>query len=176
MRRTVALSFLSLMLLSLASAQQTTTEVDWKSLAWLIGDWTGAGSGDPGRGSGDFSFQPDLQGQILVRKSFAEYPASGDKPAHRHDDLMVLYAEGKRLRATFFDSEGHVIRYAIDAAAEGRTVTFVSDATQEAPRFRLTYHKTGDNTLAGTFEIAPPGKPDAFAKYLEWTAKKHDKK
>ena len=176
MRTTIALSFVSLMLLSFASAQQTKPNTDWKPLGWLIGDWTGAGSGDPGRGSGDFSFQPDLQGKVLVRKSVAEYPATADKPAQRHDDLMVIYAEGNGLRAIFFDSEGHVIRYAIDASGEGSTVTFVSDEASAAPRFRLMYRKTGDNTLAGTFEIAPPGKPDAFAKYLEWTAKRRDKK
>lgn len=172
MRRKIILSVVSLILLPIASAHQTKPEANWKSLAWLVGDWTGAGSGDPGRGSGDFSFQPDLQGKILVRKSFAEYPASADKPAHRHDDLMVVYEEGNGLRAMFFDNEGHVIPYTIDAQRGGSTVTFLSDAT----RFRLTYRRTGDNTLAGTFEVAPPGKPGAFAKYLEWTAKRQDKK
>jgi len=170
MRRILALCFASLVLLPIAASQQTKPGVDWKPLAWLIGDWTGSGSGAPGQGSGSFSFQPDLQGKVLLRKSFAEYPATADKPGYRHDDLMIVYPEGKGFRAIYFDSEEHVIRYAINVSEDGSAVEFVSDGAAGAPRFRLTYHKTGETTLAGKFEIAMPDKP--FATYLEWTAQK----
>ena len=170
MRRILAACYAVLVLLPAAWAQQTKPGVDWKPLAWLIGDWTGSGSGGPGQGSGNFSFQFDLQGKILVRKSFAEYPASAGRPAYRHDDLMVVYPEGGGFRAVYFDSEEHVIRYAINVSGDGSTVEFVSDAAEAAPRFRLTYHKTSETTLTGKFEIAPPDKP--FATYLEWSAQK----
>ena len=170
MRSRLALSIAAFLLLSPAASPQTNPDVDWKPLAWLIGDWIGSGSGEPGQSSGNFSFQPDLQNKVLIRRSFAAYPATGEKPAYRHDDLMVVYPEGKGLQAVYFDSEGHMIRYAVEAAADGNTVTFVSDAPAAAPHFRLTYHKTGDTTLSGKFEVAPPGKP--FTTYLEWTAQK----
>ena len=44
--------------------------------------------------------------------------------------------------------------------------------TRTIARFRLTYTRSSSTTLRGTFEIAPPGKPDAFALYLSWTAHK----
>ena len=83
---------------------------DWQPLQFLIGNWTGEGSGTPGNGAGAFSFEPDLQRHILVRKSFAEYPPANGKPAYRHDDLLIVYREDGQLRAIYFDNEDHVIR------------------------------------------------------------------
>ena len=173
MRRTFRLCFVAFALLSAATAQQTKPAPDWKALAWLVGDWSGAGNGAPGQGSGGFSFQFDLQGKVLVRKSFAEYPAAGEKPAYRHDDLMVVYPEAEGFKAVYFDNEEHMIRYSIDTSTDG-TVTFVSDGPASAPRFRLAYHKTGETTLTGKFEVAPPDKP--FSTYLEWSAQKKSAK
>ena len=66
---------------------------DWGAIQYLVGNWTGEGGGVPGQGVGGFSFQPDLHGKILVRKSRAEYPATKDRPAFEHDDLMIVYRE-----------------------------------------------------------------------------------
>jgi hypothetical protein len=170
MHKILAIYFTTLVLLSPATAQQPSSGGNWKPLAWLIGDWIGSGGGTRGQASGSFSFEPDLQGKILVRRSFAEYPAVADKPAYRHDDLMVVYREGRGFKAIYFDNEENVIRYAINVSADGGVVEFVTEATPAAPRFRLTYRKTGETTLAGELETAPPGKP--FATYLEWTAQK----
>ena len=176
MRRKMILLVFALAVPLLLEAQETKPAVDWKPLSWLIGDWTATGGGGPGQGSGGFSFHEDLQARVIVRRNFSEYPATPTKPASRHDDLMIVYREGKDFRADYFDNEGHVIRYAIDIAGDGNTVTFMSDERSPGPRFRLTYHKTAETTLAGIFEIAPPGKPNEFAKYLEWTAQKQSAK
>jgi hypothetical protein len=150
---------------------------DWGSAQFLIGQWVGEGSGQPGAGTGAFSFTPDVQGRVLLRRSFAEYPAAGGKPAARHDDLMVVYhGETGELRAIYFDSEGHVIRYAgIETAG---AVVFVSDGKPDEIRYRLTYTATGIATGTATgkdnlklqFEIAAPGKE--FATYLEASARR----
>src|SRR5215831_18434971 len=63
----------------------------WKGLQFLVGNWVGiAGEKDTplGAAQGPFSFEIQLNKQIMVRKSAAEY-ASGEK----HDDLMVIYAD-----------------------------------------------------------------------------------
>ncbi|MGO9231334.1 MAG: hypothetical protein ACLQKA_19260 [Bryobacteraceae bacterium] len=101
------------------------TAGDWGPVQFLVGRWTGEGGGEPGAGSGAFTLAPDLQGKILVRKSFAAYPAAADRPAFRHDDLIVVYRDGPsaELRAMYWDNEGHVIAYTVKPASDGG-VTF----------------------------------------------------
>jgi hypothetical protein len=147
----------------------------WKDLRFLIGEWTGeGGGGSVGPGMGAYSFLPDLGGKILVRRNVADYPAANGNPAVHHEDTMTVYleADGKVPEAIYFDSEGHVIHYALEVDAAARMVRFVSPALQGQPRYRLTYRESGKDLVAGLFEVAPPGKPEAFNKYMEWTARR----
>jgi hypothetical protein len=115
-----------------------------------------------------------LQGKVLVRKNHADYPATKDRPAFSHDDLMVIYreAEGARACAIYFDNEGHVIHYNASLSEDGTTWVFLSDPTPSAPRYRLTYTKEKNGMLGIKFEIALPGKPDAFSTYIEAQARR----
>jgi hypothetical protein len=152
---------------SVAFAQTSSKPDDrWAPLAFLIGEWTGEGGGGPGQGSGGFSFLPDQDGKILIRKNRADYPASKDRPAFSHTDLTIVYQESPetKLRAIYFDMEDHVIHYTVEPSADGNSVQFVSE------NFRLTYRKAGADGLALKFEIAPPGKPGAYATYIDATA------
>jgi hypothetical protein len=115
---------------------------DWTDMKVLTGEWIGEGSGKPGAGAGEFSFVPELQGKILVRRSFAEYPGT------RHDDLMIVYREGDATRADYYDSEGHVIRYAVQV--DGQRIVFVSDGP---PKYRLTYTALPEDKLRVQFDI-----------------------
>ena len=141
---------------------------DFGPAQFLVGNWAGEGGGQPGQGAGEFSFVPDLQGKILVRKSFSAYPAANGKPAFRHDDLMIVYRDETThaLRATYYDSEGHVIPYSVKPAEGG--VVFVSEGAASGTRFRMTYTSTGKDALKFKFEIAAPGKE--FAPYIEAAA------
>jgi hypothetical protein len=139
-------------------------------LAFLLGQWDGMGSGRPGQASGAFAFSMGLQGRVIVRTSFAEYPASKAAPATRHEDLMIIYPEaGAGIAADYYDSEGHHIRYAVTTPAPGEAV-FLSEVPSGAPKFRLTYTIRPDSLLRGEFAMAPPGKPEEFARYLAWTS------
>ena len=136
----------------------------WKKLNFLVGDWTGvAGEKDTqlGAAQGDFSFQPQLNGKIILRKNNARYDSGV-----RHDDLMVIYLDSPNdtPRAIYFDSEGHTIRYGIAFPAENRVV-FESDGSQAGPRYRLTYWMEG-SALNGRFEVAPPSSD--YKIYLSW--------
>jgi hypothetical protein len=148
---------------------QPATDPRWAPLAFLIGEWVGEGGGGPGQGTGEFSFQPDLGGAILIRKNVSRYPATKDKPAYSHTDLLIV---DSTLRAIYFDDEGHTIHYAVEPLPDGKGVQFLSDAVATQPRYRLTYRKTGDDQVAIRFEIAPPGKPEAFSTYIEATARR----
>src|SRR2546429_2603765 len=115
---------------------------DWGALHYLIGNWTAEGGGAPGQAAGSFSFAPDLQGRVLVRKSRADYPATKDKQASTHDDLMIVFREPDQsaegaLRAVYFNSEGHVIRYAVTMF--GDRIDFASEPSRSAPQYRFDY-------------------------------------
>ena len=149
------------------SAQQQTKTPDWIPWRFLLGEWVGEGGGEPGQATGGSIFALDLQNAILVRKNLAEYPATEDRPAMRHEDLMIIYQQSESTRAVYFDNEGHVIQYAASASPDGTTWAFLSEPQAGAPRYRFVYTKeTADSVRIG-FDIAPPGKPEAFSSYIQ---------
>jgi hypothetical protein len=145
----------------------------WEPYQYLVGDWVGEGGGRPGQGTGRFSFRWDLQKHVLVRRNVAEFPAAQGRPAAVHEDLMVIHpAEKGAMKAVYFDSEGHVIHYTVEAAKDRGTLVFVSDPSPSAPRFRLSYVKRQGDEVLIKFEMSPPGKPDGFRTYLEGKARR----
>jgi len=126
------------------------------AVAPLLGKWTAEADPKQPGVTGWTTFERGLGDRVIVRRNHASYPARDAKPASEHDDLMVVFAEEGRLRADYWDSEGHVIRYDVQAPAANRLV-FVSEPRGGGPRFRLTYVWPDAGKLALTFEIAPPG-------------------
>jgi hypothetical protein len=153
-------------------AQQPRSTNEWKEFDFLLGDWTWVGGGQPGQGNGVSTFRLDLNGTVLVRKTHLDYPATKERAAFAHDDLIYVYHDppDNSVHAIFFDGEGHVIRYALTAASGGNSVEFVSDAAPGGTRCRMTYARAGADSVTEKFEIAPPGKPNDFATYVEFTA------
>jgi hypothetical protein len=137
----------------------------WKPFAFLLGSWEAAGGGVPGASAGTFSFQPDVQGHVLVRRN------ESTTPGGRHEDLMVLYQEAPgRFRASYFDNEEHVIQYAVTTSDSPPSAVFLTEDVPGRPRFRLSYVLSPDGTLMNRFEIAPPGAD--FRTYLEGMARR----
>jgi hypothetical protein len=157
---------------------QKTSDANLNQLKFLFGDWVGEGSGEPGQGTGGFSFHLDLQGKILVRKSYAEYPATKEKPAYRHDDLMIFYYDdaSSSLRADYFDNEGHPIEYRVHVAPDGKSCSMESAPSANAPSYRLSYAEAGPGQLKLEFETAPPGNPPQFQTYIDASARRRSSK
>ncbi len=145
---------------------------DWSKFQHLTGHWVGEGNGQPGQGTGGFSFQADLDGNILVRKSHTEFPATSARPAFTHDDLMVIYPDysGVPSKAIYWDNEKHTIEYAVSFTE--KAIVFTSAASPHVPRFRLSYETIDANTINVKFEMAQPGSPEDFKMYLEGKSKK----
>ena len=153
-----------------ASADEKT----WDALRELEGEWVGEGTGQPGVGSGGFSITYDVQKTILVRRNFAEYPATKDRPAFRHDDLMIMYrTPSGDTRADYWDNERHIIHYSV--LNRQNEIILTSDPASGEPRFRFTYVQQERGRLKMKFEIAPPGKPDDFKPYIEAAARRKEK-
>lgn len=138
------------------------SEDRWADWRFLVGEWIGAGGGAPGEAeSGGTRFSLELAGQVLVRRNWARYPATSDRPAFSHEDVMYVYPQRDRWLAVYFDTEGHVIRYRA-TIGDGRAV-FESDADERGARYRLRYLARGPE-LDLSFEVAPPG--GEFAEYI----------
>jgi hypothetical protein len=150
-----------MLMLALCASMPLCAQDDaaWKKLDFLIGKWIGvAGPKETplGAGQGAFSFQPELNRKIIVRRNEARYESGAS-----HDDLMVIYLEGGP-RAIYFDSEGHTIHYLVSFPA-AESVVFESEAGQ-GPLYRLSYWME-KGVLQGKFEVG--GKT-----YLTWGARK----
>lgn len=145
----------------------------WAPWRFLIGTWTAEGAGQPGQGTGSFSFEFGLEEKFLVQKSRLDFSATKDRPAFHHNDLMVIFPipGTTRLRAVYTDNEGHVIHYSANFSEDSQSLVFLSDPERASPRYRLSYTKAKDGALEMKFEIAPPDKPNAFSTYLEGVAR-----
>jgi hypothetical protein len=144
---------------------------NWEAWQFLLGEWVGEGTGEPGQGAGRFTFALDLQQTILVRRNHTDFPATTGPQPSAHDDLMVVYQQaGGPTRAIYFDNEGHVINYSVELSRGAGAVIFLSDPVPSAPRFRLSYAQEQGQALRITFEIAPPDRPQQFFAYLDGRA------
>jgi hypothetical protein len=135
--------------LTLALASPAAASDSWARWRFLLGEWAGTGSGDPGAGSGGSTFALQLDENILVRHSRADYPAAAGRPAVAHRDLLIVYpgASDSLFRAAYFDNEGHVIQYRVLVPAAGGRAIFDSEGTDPGPRFRLAYQAMAGDSL-----------------------------
>ena len=142
----------------------------WVKWSFLIGEWIGEGSGQPGQGNGSFSFYPDLDRNILVRKNHTGFPAAGNIPATKHDDLLIIYPENEETpsKAIYFDNEGHVIHYSI--SYRDSSVFLTSEKKTGNPVFRLTYTPSGKDFVVTKFEMSRDG--EVFMTYIEGKSKR----
>ncbi len=158
------------------SGQSREPDDPWQQWKFLIGDWVGSGSGQPGEGIGSFSMARELDGKILVRKAVTAYPPKpGEKTGLRHEDLTIIYPSQSGdggCRAVYFDNEGHVIHYVVTVSAKEPSVVFESEESAGAPRFRLEYATVSGGEVLVTFSIAPPGRP--YRTYVQGKVRRKD--
>jgi hypothetical protein len=153
------------LLVSMFSTSFAQQNPSWEKWEWLIGEWIGEGTGKPGKGGGFFTFAPDLDKKILVRKSHSEYPAADNKPKVTHNDLMIVYPDytGNPSSAIYFDNEGHTINYSI--VYSDKSIVLTSNKIPDVPVFRLTYTMLDYETVNTKFEISKDG--EKFTTYIE---------
>lgn len=144
--------------------------ITWGKWNWLISEWVGEGSGQPGQGGGYFTFKTDLDNNILVWKGHTEIVASENKPKVIHDDLMIIYPGISRssTKAIFFDNEGHTIKHSVIFSEN--SIILTSEKIPDVPVFRFTYTLLDTETVNTKFEMSRDGI--AFAMYIEGKSKK----
>jgi hypothetical protein len=142
----------------------------WKPLQFLVGTWEAEtiGGSSGATGSGRYAFRMELKNHVLVRRTIGNECKGPADFNCEHNDIVYIYADspGGRLKAIFFDNEGHVIHYDV-SVPHADCVIFSSDPAAPEPVYRLSYELKGKE-LFGKFEIRMPGKRD-FTPYLEWS-------
>ena len=122
--------------------------------------------------AGTYTFQRELGKRILARHSKTSTGCKGPETFDcDHGDLLYVYQEqpNQGLKAIYFDNEGHVIHYDVSTPTPN-TAIFLSETSQQGPRFRLVYELKG-TSMAGKFQMQIPGQAD-WKSYLEWTGSK----
>ena len=139
----------------------------WEKWQYLLGEWKGEGSGQPGSGAGTFTLKPKLGGSILERKGRTEITATSAQPASVHEDVMIIYKnrEGNPVKSIYFDNENHVINY--DITYSENKIILTSEPNPAAPRFRLIYEMLENRLMNTRFEMAMPNAPEVFKTYIE---------
>ncbi len=162
-----------IMALTVAPSFAQSASDPWRELAFLEGTWEAKTAGNgPVTASGTYTFTMELRNHILARHSTNDAGCKAPTDFNcEHSDLLYVYqdAPGERLKAIYFDNEGHVIHYNV-SAPEATTAQFLSDSSESGPQFRLIYELKG-STMSGKFEMRMPGNAD-WKSYLEWSGKK----
>src|SRR5579863_1629741 len=126
LRNLVALALMSVAVLSAQDAADP-----WKPLRFLMGTWEARSSGGGVQSSGSYTFQTELRGHVLVRRS-ATSDCKGPLDFNcEHSDILYIYpgGAGSAFQAVYFDNEGHVIHYAV-STPNPTTAILLSDEKQ----------------------------------------------
>jgi hypothetical protein len=143
----------------------------WKPLNFLLGTWEAKTGGQKVQAAGNYTFQLELNGTVMARRSDL---ASCKGPADfdcNHGDMLYLFHDAAQgpgdtgIRAIYFDSEGHVIHYLVSLPTP--TTAVFQSVAGPGPQFRLTYELAG-NQMKGKFQVEPPGSA-TYQTYLEWS-------
>lgn len=155
-----------------ASIGQQKQGPNWDAWKVLQGKWVGEGQNEQAQGSGYFTFEPDLQNKVWMRKNHAEYPGKDGNAIH--DDLMIVYFDGitGKTRAFYCDTEGHVIHYTAEFSTDGKKLVFLGDRNEGVPQFRLTYIFDMPGHMSLTLEMSPPSSPNEWRQVVKGKVRK----
>lgn len=166
----IAVASFALNLAQSDPAPSASAEDPWKALSFLEGTWDSrTQSGSAGaQVSGTYTFKAELNHHVLARHSEQAGCKAPKAFDCQHDDLLYIYQEsqGQPLRAIYFDSEGHVIHYAVSTPGP-TTALFLSPSSPSGPQFQLLY-QLKDAVMSGKFQMRLPGQ-SAWKSYLEWS-------
>ena len=164
----VPLKKLTVMLLVLPMLAAATSQSDkqdiWQPLRFLEGVWEGRGEGPGGVSAVVLEYRFILDGNFLQGATKARFePQAENAKGEIHEDIELLsYDQGRKvfvLRG--FYSEGFVNRYIGQISADGSTLTFETEAVENAPkgtRAKLVFLKKGPAELKQSFHVAWPGR------------------
>jgi len=138
----------------------------WKPVRFLLGEWRGTASGQPGTGTVSRRYELVLGNRFVHERNTSTYlPRQPGKAGevHEHWSFMSYDRAQKVIRLRQFHQEGFVNSYVLSHRASSATkLVFESEQFENldnAWRARETYEVVSGDEFVEIFELAPPGKP-----------------
>lgn len=131
----------------------------WTPFEYFVGTWRGTGSGQPGAGQYERSYEFVLNKKFLHVRNKSTYP-SGEV----HEDWGFMSYDKKRKLFVYrqFHIEGFVNQFVLGSmASDSRSFTFVSESIENIAdgwRAKESYQLLSPDEFIETFELAEPGK------------------
>jgi hypothetical protein len=141
----------------LTSAAAQTNETGLARLSFMVGEWRGTSSGDPGDGKVERVCTKVLNDRFIECRTTTTYPP---QPKNKKGEVHVerafySYDKGsQKLRLRQFHGEGFVNSY-----TEAEALSFVTVEIENIPagwRARETYEHSSPDAWSERFELAEP--------------------
>lgn len=163
MKRTLAFALVVPLLAAVGAGQGQKKDV-WEPLRFLEGTWEGRGEGGSGASTVVQEYRFVLGGNFLRMTTRSEFkPQEKNPEGEVHEDLgLFSYDAGRKvfvLRG--FYVEGFVNRYVGQVSEDGQTLTFETEAVENAPpgtRAKLLFLRKPDGGLEQSFHVAWPNR------------------
>jgi len=161
----------------LALAQNTKKDSLWLPMKFFVGEWTGTGESEVGKGFYERTYKTILNNNFIEIKNKTTYPPTDKNPKGEvHEDIgYISYDRAKKkfvLRQ--FHIESFVNTYILDSISpDGKTIVFITEQIENIPtgwKARETYKIINDNEFVEIFELAEPNKD--FFIYTQATFKR----
>lgn len=142
----------------------------WAPMRFMVGDWQGTASGEPGTGTVVRHYEFILGGQFMHERNTSTFPPQEKNKAgevHEHWSLFSHDKKRKTLLFRQFHQESFVVTYALNPALSTPSrLVFDSEQAENIPsswKARETYDLISADEFTETFELSQAGKP--FAVY-----------
>ena len=147
------------------SGQANRKDSLWLILRPFVGEWTGEGSGVPGKGRYERSYQFALNKNFIEIKNKSTYPPTDKNPKGEvHEDVGFFSYDRslKKFKLRQFHIEGFVNEFTLDSiSADNKTLVFRSYAIENIPagwQAKEKYRIINQDELEEVFELAAPAK------------------
>jgi hypothetical protein len=164
-RRAIGLAVVCAIVLHGGAEAQAPAPDPFDRVTFLIGQWTGASEGQPGRGTVRRQYSRALDNRFIRVRNRSEYPpqeknAKGE--VHEDEGFISFDRTRRKLVLRQFHVEGFVNQYVEDDDSSPTRLVFTTESIENIPagwRARETYVVHGPDEFEEIFELAPSGKP-----------------
>ncbi len=161
----LAVSIALLAASAMSSQSQDSRSDPWAPMRFLVGEWAGEASGEPGTGTASRRYEFILGGRFIHERNTSTYPPQEkNKAGEVHQHWSIFSYDKNRRTVVFrqFHQEGFVIVYVLNLnLSTPSKLVFDSEQIENFDsswKARESYDLISDNEYTETFELARPGK------------------